>query len=189
MKDLVVLVLLAVAIAGWALYLTGRDETIVGTTTHDTTYTPYAVQLPAPDPILIQGKPDTVTVVDSSAVDSIARAFSDSLAVIKHLSQKFFLVYSDSIQDDTVHVDPLRKSGLFNVFYKKFTVPSLQINHTAYVSSDSWLQAWVGGGWRSDSAKFYFFVEGRIRTSNTLTLHPRASTDGLSIEARYRLFE
>ena len=190
MKDTVILILLAVALLGWILLYNerGSQPEVVGRSS-DTVWVSDTIRFGVPYPKLVKGEVDTVTEIDTAAVDSVRKAMGDSVAFYRHLVRTFQLQYEDSVQKLTVGIDPIRKTGLFQPFYKPIVFQSRTITNTNVVSAERWLQVNAGGGYRHrDSSRFYIYIDARIRLQQDLYLRPRVTTEGVLAELEYGIY-
>jgi hypothetical protein len=191
MKDTIIFILLAGLIIGWGMFFVERSSKsrIVNTVTDSIVYVHDTIRPKQPKPILIKGDIDTVTTIDTAAVDSVNRAMADSISFYKYLLANFQLTYSDSIQEMNVKIDVLRKTGLFTPHYNPIAFLSKEIYHTSYVDNERWITALLGAGYQKrDSSHFYFFLDARIRLNAGLYLKPRISTDGIGAEIEYKIY-
>lgn len=190
MRDILSFILLAACILGWALFLNEKSsKPIVTGRSSDTVWLTDTIRPKQPAPKLIKGDTDTLTVVDTVAVDSLIRIIGDTVKTWMHIARGFQLQYEDSIQKLKVDIDPVRKTGLFKPFYKPLPHLSKEITNTAYINNDRWFQLLIGAGYQSrDSSQVYFFLDGRISVGSDITLKPRISTDGIGGEFEYQIF-
>lgn len=190
MRDALTLILLAVGLIGWILFFNEKgSRPVVTGRTSDTIWHTYTLQPKQPKPVLVKGETDTLTVIDSAAVDSVRTVMGDSLKFYQHLVRSFQLQYEDSMQKMSVGIDPIRKTGLFTPHYKPIQYLTREVNNTVTVSSDRWIQSYLGAGYQKrDSSHFYFFLDARIRINADLFLKPRISTDGIGAELEYKIY-
>lgn len=186
MKDATILILLLIGIIFAILFFNEQSKhnqqpEII----RDTTWVVDTLQPNQPKPVVIQGMPDTLAVIDWAAMDSLKRTYGDSITT--HLAQQFTLTYDDTIQKTKVRVNPLLKSALFSPFYKPQLFNRPEITETHTIQKRSFFELSLGAGYRHSDAKYYFFLDASFNVNDNLTITPRLSNESIGGEVRYKI--
>ena len=191
MKDALKRLGVAVALLGWVLFFAQRPSkpVIVGPTLIDTVLRVDTLRPKQPNPQLLPGRVDTVTAIDTAAVDSVRRVLGDSIRFYRYLLQAFSLTYRDSMQEMGVDVDPVRKSAIFTPRYKPIRYLATDVNSTSFVDNEQWLKMFAGVGYSFyDSGRVRFFLQADVRLQKDVYLTPELGTDRIQLQVRYKFY-
>ena len=191
MKRTFILVCVAVGLLGWVLFFVqrGSQPVIVGQTLWDTVSRLDTLKPKQPKPQLLAGRIDTVTAIDTAAVDSVRAVMGDSIRFYRYLLQSFLLAYEDSMQTMEVSVDPIRKRGLFTPRYNPIRYLAKDIHSTSYVDNEKWMKLFAGVSYVfHDSGRVRFFLQADLRLGKDLHLTPELGTDRIQLHARYKFY-